>query len=326
LTLILSALNEAYVLQVGDRLVSRRSGKRQGVGQYQPFDELANKSVIYSAVDAFVLISYAGVAFVSQLPTDVWLAGILDADIAAGPNSGVRFGGKLGSRMTLGAAMMGVARELTGALRRMPAHQRRGGVTLQLVGWKWRRQANSFVMPILWHVTNDGNGGETTVHRLPRYWGWERHECHVAATGNRATNPVGRVQQRLAGTTALYADLVEQVLVDTIREASTSRATGGSIGPDCISTLVELSSDNVRVRYLPASPTHADYDAYTPWVVVPTVLAAAPLVLTGGLPEIHVAGLDIVFERAGPPTGSPSLPAGAGSLRRPLPPDLTNRR
>lgn len=98
-------INRAYVLQVADRLVTRRTDVGSGPPRFEPFDELANKCVIYAATDAVVSISYSGVAFVLGKPTDVWLAEALDADIAAGPHAALRVGGGSERRITLGAAV-----------------------------------------------------------------------------------------------------------------------------------------------------------------------------------------------------------------------------
>jgi hypothetical protein len=267
--------------QRGIRLAGRGPSRYSSLGDaggrrsYQRFDELANKCLIYGATDAIAFISYSGIAFVQHRPTDVWLAETLDADIATGPPSTLRIGGSTERPITIGAAMNRVANRLTEVLRAMPARQRSDGLTLQLVGWKWRRR-RMFEMPIMWHITNRGHGGETTIYRLPRYWGWERHQARADAIGNRRTNPTQRFQRRVAGLTDLPADLAEQLLVETIREASTDRSTGGSIGADCISTVFGLSDAKARVRYLPASPSHATYDAYSPWVVVPGWAPARP--------------------------------------------------
>jgi hypothetical protein len=314
LTLIVSILNRSYVLQVGDRLVTRRWGMGS-TARSEPFDELANKCVIYAASDAVVAISYTGIAFIQGKPTDVWLAETLDADVAAGPHAALRTGGQLERRITLGAAIKRVARRLDQDLTAMPIRKRGSGVTLQLVGWQWRRQRDFFEMPIAWHITNDGYGTETTVHRLPRYWGWERNHWHVAAVGDRRSDPVSKIQQRLEGQTQLYGELAEQVLVEAIREASASKLTCGSIGSDCIAVWLRLSDGNLRVRYFPASPSHTAYDVYTPWVIMPTVGASAPSVLTGGLPTLHVGQLEVIFERALP--SDVQGPVSMSSAQRP---------
>src|SRR5437867_2015050 len=61
MTPIVSLASRRYVLQVGDRLVTRAA---------HPFDPFSNKAVIYFARDAVVSISYTGLAYLESLPTD----------------------------------------------------------------------------------------------------------------------------------------------------------------------------------------------------------------------------------------------------------------
>jgi hypothetical protein len=220
LTLIVSIVTPVYVVQVGDRLVTRQWITRDRATRAKPVDGLANKCVVYAATDAFVSISYTGIAFIQGKPTDVWLAETLEADVASGPHSPLRSGGVSEHRITLGAAVGRIARKLETDLGAgLPSQG--GGVTLQLVGWQWRRR-RAYEMPIVWHITNAGNGTKTTVHRLPRYWGWERGEYRISAIGDRRSDPLSSVQRRLQGRNELYLDFAQQVLVEAIREASPS--------------------------------------------------------------------------------------------------------
>ena len=78
MTLHISLVPGHFVLQVSDRLVSVRRGTR-----VEPFDQAANKTVIFFARDALVTIGYTGVAYLDGRPTDQWIAEKL---------SGERFG------------------------------------------------------------------------------------------------------------------------------------------------------------------------------------------------------------------------------------------
>ena len=318
LTLILAFAHRACVLQVGDRLVTQRL--RAGAPR-QPFDELANKCVIFAATDAVVAVSYTGVAYVAGKPTDVWLAEALDPDVAGGPHVPggppmfFRIGG-FGRRIDLGATLNIVGAKLRADLAAMPPDRRGDGVTLQVVGWKWRRRRPRIQVPIMWALSNSGSG-DTLIERAPR-WFWLRDRPGFAAIGDRRTNPVQSLQQSFQHPGEVTVDTTEQLLVKTIRDASASPVTERGIGADCISVLIGRS--DVRVRYLPASSAHAAYDVYTPWVVVPGVGSSAPAVLTGGLPDLHLGRLDVRFERAAPPTGVlPGPVTISGQERRPDP-------
>ena len=51
MTLILSVITPSFAAQVSDRLVTREG---------QPFDQLANKNLVYFAVDGVVSFGYSG--------------------------------------------------------------------------------------------------------------------------------------------------------------------------------------------------------------------------------------------------------------------------
>jgi len=54
------------------RDVSRKS--RSGPAKKDPYDHLANKTLILVATDGIITMSYTGDAFVARTPTDQWLA------------------------------------------------------------------------------------------------------------------------------------------------------------------------------------------------------------------------------------------------------------
>ena len=68
MTLILNVATPHYVLQVADRLVTRRAADG-----FRPFDPLSNKGIVYFAKDGVGAISYTGAAYVGTTPTDRWL-------------------------------------------------------------------------------------------------------------------------------------------------------------------------------------------------------------------------------------------------------------
>jgi hypothetical protein len=64
-TLVLTMATPAFIIQASDRLVTKNR---------KTFDPIANKSIIYRAENAIAAISYSGLAFISKIPTDEWLA------------------------------------------------------------------------------------------------------------------------------------------------------------------------------------------------------------------------------------------------------------
>src|SRR3972149_3397682 len=65
MTLILSRSSHRFVLQLSDRLIT------QGTAQ---FDRTSNKTIIFFAFGGFASLSYTGIAFVGDIPTDQWIA------------------------------------------------------------------------------------------------------------------------------------------------------------------------------------------------------------------------------------------------------------
>lgn len=308
--------NASYVVQVGDRLTSQAWSSASGGVRYRPWEVLANKAVVYVASDALVVMSYTGVAYIGDKNTDTWIAEQLDSDISRGPYAAFRAGGS--ERVAnIGSAARSLAERIDRLFSSIPARERVGGLTIQIVGWKWRRH-NSYEMPTVWHLINSGeDGASTQIDRWPRYWGWENGQARLDAIGYRRNHPLSDLESRISGTTQLYADFVEQQTVDAIRAASS--LSSGAIGRDCIAILMALSSANVRIRYYPETPTSAGYDVFTPWLVSPGVGASAPSRLVAGLPSVQLGGLEVRFERLSPPSG----PFGAGGMssvpRRPRP-------
>jgi len=83
MTQIISYANRNFALQVGDRLVSERR-PRQPIS---PRDPLFNKHVLFLAKDAIVSIGFAGLAYVTGVPTDQWIASVLYGKPLPGPKA-----------------------------------------------------------------------------------------------------------------------------------------------------------------------------------------------------------------------------------------------
>src|SRR5215216_6024666 len=91
MTLVLSLANSRrYVLQVSDRLLTLTGGG-------QEFDPMSNKSLVYFARDALVVIGYSGLAYIDRTSTDEWIAQVV-TDVVF-PQTGERRGAlRFGSR------------------------------------------------------------------------------------------------------------------------------------------------------------------------------------------------------------------------------------
>jgi hypothetical protein len=66
MTLVLTEINAAYVVQASDRLITKWRGPRF-LGEHDP---IANETVICLAYDGPMVISFAGIAYGGDEPTD----------------------------------------------------------------------------------------------------------------------------------------------------------------------------------------------------------------------------------------------------------------
>ena len=316
MTLITAMANRSYVLQVGDRLTSKPSSRPASRPGREPWEVLSNKALIYVASDAVVTMSYSGIAYVGRMNTDTWLAEQLDPEIARGPHSALRAGSS-GHRVDIGTAVKSLADSIDHIFTSMRSVDRNGGLTLQIAGWKWRKR-NPYEMPFIWHLVNSGaDGALTQTERSDRYWGWESGHARFDAIGDRRSNPLRRLNDRLSGKTVMFADFVERQMVEATREASAVSA--GGIGESCISILMDLAGADVRVRYFPWPTASSDHEVFTPWIISPGAGTSAPSVLVGGLPAVHLGGLDVRFERLEPPDNQFGFGGMSSLPRKPKP-------
>jgi hypothetical protein len=80
MTLILELFERTCIIHAGDRLVTVAG---------RPYDETANKSVIFQARDSRVVLGYTGAAYVGDFPTDEWIAyQLTHTDLPRGPRMG----------------------------------------------------------------------------------------------------------------------------------------------------------------------------------------------------------------------------------------------
>jgi hypothetical protein len=90
MTLHITLTSNRFILQLSDRLVSV-----QRRGSLTPFDETANKTVIYFARDGWVSIGYTRLAYLGGIPTDQWIAEKLigeELSSQRGPSGGIPIG------------------------------------------------------------------------------------------------------------------------------------------------------------------------------------------------------------------------------------------
>ncbi|MCL5006486.1 MAG: hypothetical protein M1404_08110 [Acidobacteria bacterium] len=269
MTLILNRASAYYVLQVTDRLVTRRTG--------EAFDHFANKNVLYICKDAAVAIGYTGAAYIDDLPTDVWIAERLTGLKLSSPGTAMRLG-QCPARFHMHAAVQ----ELAGELKRNLAGSDYP-FQVSITGWKWGRKKRP--APTSIRITSRPRSSPK-IDILPRHWHY-RKVCFQASPGE---NLAGAAFKAAASgvANAKNFDEAEKFLAGTIEEVANSNRY---VGRDCMSIL--LAPPNIRsfarVRFIPARQTIARFEpvgvtapiAFSPWIILPTMILA-PSIMVGG--------------------------------------------
>lgn len=299
--MILTPSAHNFALHVSDRLVSLVSGKR-----VEPYEPLANKSVILVTKDAVVALAYTGRSILDQAPADQRIAEILikrrypippePFAIECGqqlPWSGVR------------SALEGLRVELDAVWKRVPRSQQKEYFGILGTGWRWKRGKRPRRLTFML-TKRIGSVSFELWRRNARSW----MEIFGAPSG-----PVSRVDfgalQEVAQRTK-NVDEVERSVVQAIRAVSTVRSMG--VGPNCMSILIPRPNPErrwVRVRYHPAeghSLTVPFYPnrpsvlaAFTPWIIGDGLIHP-PMVFAGDY-SVSAGGFDIRLRSPHPPGG-----------------------
>ena len=294
MTLVMSLVSSAFVLQVSDRLVSQQWVYQDGTSRYRPFDVLSNKSILFLAKDALVSISYSGTAFIRGMPTDVWLARALHPPLGAKPRFAFQAGDDYKSE-PLYTAVARLGERLLTDFGAMPPERREQGLYLEIVGYRWSRRRR-IEIPFAWHLWHSGDLSQKgQIRRYPRYWGWESGGYSICTIGDRGTRPELEASRRFDEKKSIDENDAESCLVEVIRVAS--RESKGTIGQDCISIVFARYSDSIRIRYLPHKAQKKAYDVYTPWIIMPGRGVVAPSVLVNRLATFHLRGVVVTLER-----------------------------
>jgi len=281
-TLHVAFLSPAFVLQVGDRLLT--VGKPGNASQW---DAYANKTLIVDAIDGCVCISYAGLAHIAGQPTDEWLARALTK--AVWPLDGL-----LTTRLpSLGLTLGNVCGEIIRAIERdflMESDANRAlHIEVLIAGWSWKP------------LRNNGRRGPATFARMISHDGSLDRRCTVTSIPpmpfeERSTRwrylAIGKtdiVDERCNNLKELYtqdppradlrADDIEEILVSDIR-AGAAALGGDVIGTECMAVYLPLRTA-IRVRFF-RDPTLAETKTgFTPWYINTFGSVAKPGYLTG---------------------------------------------
>jgi hypothetical protein len=120
-TLVLTAACPGFVVQVADRRLTLSNRPSAA-----PYDEFANKTVVYRPTDGVVTMGYSGLAYIDGLPTDEWLVQVLTGseihrDADDGRPAGVAMG-RVANHWDLGRAVREIeGRSARACLRAIPS-------------------------------------------------------------------------------------------------------------------------------------------------------------------------------------------------------------
>ncbi|MCV2396183.1 hypothetical protein OEB99_17875 [Actinotalea sp. M2MS4P-6] len=285
-----------YITQVGDRLLTVKSGET-----FTPWDLYSNKSVIVIADDGEITLSYAGSAFIEGTPTDQWLAETITGRPSTpgprGPLAPAITGGPLPQRIRVGLALAAVATRLGAVFPKEPAPIREHGIELLASGWTFTARALRVGAPprtFLWTASIRGDDQEcTTVGPRHRYRALRRaplRSVDFAAIGStvgvKDTLAAFRERYR-TGLPELTDESAEEFLSEHIRLAASSPG-GGAIGTDVMAiTHDPFGSPLFRVRYRQDPARGVARQAFTPWVI--TNHMVQPPAVIGGSAPLHIS-------------------------------------
>jgi hypothetical protein len=316
LTIILTLACPAYVIQVSDRLVSKRLR-----GALTPYDARANKSLLYQARNALVAIGYASTAYISGVPTDQWIARLLwGKPFPLGPD-GLRIPKVLGRNPYVPHIDYAVW-TIKSALEPIPAAL--SGLYITVAGWRMRRR---YLKPFVLELENPQGSSVLKIGRGDRYW-VEGQNVRLHGIGvELSAEQQRRLASRLREQGAYRGDwrAARQVLSETVLELA-----GTPIGVGANAMSIALPHPKIGIPEVAFLPTE-DHDAplitgrgitidvepvfFTPWLIGPMVLY--PPSAEVGDTRINLGGTEVHVEGAPSTKG---LLALSTSVRRPPPP------
>ena len=162
MTLVLTAATPAFVVQAADRLTTK---KRVIVSAHDP---IANKTILYRANDAVAVLSFSGLAYRGQQPTDEWLAELLWGGPIPRGVDGVRPAAFGGDHRPNAWSINKAVQALRDAVDAIPqAEIDLGGMFLAITGW---RNDTDIDRPFVTEILRDKREAAATVSGTKMRW------------------------------------------------------------------------------------------------------------------------------------------------------------
>jgi hypothetical protein len=323
-TLHLTYISNLWLVHVSDRLLTTNG---------TTFDARANKTVLFAARDALVVLGYAGLAALDGMYTDDWLAEKIEGSpLVRGPRgfpaTRLGTGGKTGWP-DIGRALNIFQTELTASVAMLPKSRRKIPQVIVCSGWQCARSPYH-VRPIIGQIHHDGSGAVSAT-KSNRYWHLpSRTGGFPFALSAEPDGYVAPAELVELGATIAHndPDAIEAVLVEKIRAVANNKR---SVGDSCMSIIIpRVAAIPSRVRYLPASHEEVLLTSrrgqfklgavYTPWIVS-AGFAQPPQLIAGSMRPGPISLGDRLIYFDLPVAAAPAGPivgfAGSQPRRRP---------
>jgi hypothetical protein len=290
LTLHVAFVSSAFVMQVGDRLLT--VGDPGSAVEWEPY---ANKTILIEAINGRIVLSYAGLGHIKAVPTDIWLVKAITGEspgpaVRAGAGLPTRFGGALD--LTVGGVCKAITHAIETDFLAEPWDARKLGIEVLITGWTWRRRVRfGLGRPRTFYMAISHNGRYGMRCKLnsdlPRRWsedpspptrGWSHVTIGAAPPPVREQSARLKTQLSQPGQTAT-ADDIETFIATEIRRAAAHPA-GDVIGTELMSVFLPAFAAP-RIRFLRDISLARPNVAYSPAYVHTNGMIAYPMQITG---------------------------------------------
>src|SRR5262245_15870166 len=294
MTLIISLTSPSYVLQVTDRLLTQNQS---------PFDQHANKNILFVARNAIVTMGYTGIAFLGDVPTDQWIVEKLTGvkfDPSRPPpvmSTGTRrFFPDIGRSLHILKEALDSARsEIQSGWRR---NWTAGSFDVSITGWQWNKKGR--FRPISAWLSKSCDNDTVEVGYSPRHLFARGFRVSVAPSENMSLSDLRHLSDRVRSK---MPDEAEALFVERVRQVSSRVA---EVGPNCMSIiLLSPSIAQGRIRYMPVAPGRAVIStpsliqelavAVSPWIIGSNVIMA-PSIMSGSGWQVQLDRYTISFD------------------------------
>ena len=265
MTLDIAIANYWYVIQASDRRLTL-NGK--------PWDENANKCVIFGCRDAMLSITYTGLAYIGELPTDVWISETL-------ANNNLQF-------RDMGFSVDTLCRAATRAFTEdIPPVDRPTEHTFLIAGWQWK---GNRIRSYIWWVTNRDVSvrAPATVPTFVKGYLRGRREARVGEgkggcmAGARAAVDLSAWRDLSSAIRGERdANRLVEKMISVIRASSEHPRFGHLVGKNVMVVILPRpGAGDIRCEYYPAKSSPV---AFTPAIVTANVYSPSLELIGAGM-------------------------------------------